>query len=212
MYTKTKFFITALLSAFLTGSIAHAATADVTKSEVPTVIKFYAPWCGACKAIADSFHEISKDPEFKGVKFVEVNIDEQGQLAQDNGVVGIPTFLYVQNGTTKHKEVGIKNMETFKQAMRQTIRNTFNVSLNQSIDAHVDTHGHTTATAQPTTQHAATEAQTAAAQPIVPAQPAVHGHEAGLLTKIHAMFITIFTKIKDMIIGIFHWIKSLFAR
>jgi thioredoxin len=70
---------------------------EVLKSKVPVVIDFWAPWCGPCKAIAPAFKKLAEAYAGK-VKFVKVNIDEEGTLATKFRVQAIPTLLFFAKG------------------------------------------------------------------------------------------------------------------
>ena len=77
---------------------------EVEKSEKPVIVKFYAEWCGPCKALTPILEEV--DNEVEDVTVVEVNVDDSGELAQKFGVRGIPTMLFMKDGQVKATMVG----------------------------------------------------------------------------------------------------------
>lgn len=70
-----------------------------------TLLKFGAPWCNPCKAVAPIL-EVLKDDYKDSVKFVDVNIDENPQLRADYAIRSIPAFVIVENETEIARKVG----------------------------------------------------------------------------------------------------------
>lgn len=70
---------------------------QVTMSQEPWFIKFYAPWCGHCQAMAPNWVQLSK--EMKGKLNVgEVNCDVESRLCKDVRLRGFPTILFFRGG------------------------------------------------------------------------------------------------------------------
>ena len=84
----------------------HKAISD-TK---PTLVDFWAPWCGPCLALAPILEEIAKDLG-DSVGIYKVNIDEDTDLAQEHGVNSIPTILVYKNGALSETVVGVKTKD-----------------------------------------------------------------------------------------------------
>ena len=79
---------------------------EVLQNDVPVLIDFYADWCGPCKMLSPIVEEISKEhPE---IKVVKVNVDEQGELAGQFGVMSIPTLVVMKNGEVTNSSVGYR--------------------------------------------------------------------------------------------------------
>lgn len=82
---------------------------QIKTSEKTVLIDFYADWCGPCKMIAPTIHEIAdENPQFKIVK---VNVDEETPLAIKFGIQSIPTLVIMKNGQPVGKIVGLRSKE-----------------------------------------------------------------------------------------------------
>ena len=79
--------------------------ADVIKSQVPTVVDFWAEWCGPCKQIGPVLEEISDEMKDQ-VVIAKHNIDEEPNAPTKYGVRGIPTMLLFKDGQLKATKVG----------------------------------------------------------------------------------------------------------
>ena len=78
---------------------------DVVKSSTPTVVDFWAEWCGPCKQIGPVLEEISDEMKDK-VVIAKHNIDEEPNTPTKYGVRGIPTMLLFKDGQLKATKVG----------------------------------------------------------------------------------------------------------
>ncbi|KAG6475624.1 thioredoxin H1-like [Zingiber officinale] len=68
------------------------------------VVDFTASWCGPCRMIAPLFTELAK--KFPNVVFLKVDVDELQTVARDWAIEGMPTFVFLKEGTIVDKIVG----------------------------------------------------------------------------------------------------------
>ena len=78
---------------------------DVIKSNKPTVVDFWAEWCGPCKQIGPVLEEISEEMKDQ-VVIAKHNIDQEPNIPTKYGIKGIPTMLLFKGGELKATKVG----------------------------------------------------------------------------------------------------------
>lgn len=78
--------------------------ASVLKAKKPTVVKFTAPWCGACKKVQPIYEKVAKELN-KQYNFVTINVDNAKDVAKEHGIKGIPTFLFFKDGKKVKKSI-----------------------------------------------------------------------------------------------------------
>ena len=79
-------------------------TAEVLENEKPVLLDFYATWCGPCRMVSPLVDEIAKEhPEYTVGK---IDVDAEGELAQQFGIVSIPTLVAMKGGKIVRQTVG----------------------------------------------------------------------------------------------------------
>lgn len=74
-----------------------AETTRIYSDSLPTVVDFYAVWCGPCKMIAPLVEDLKGEYADK-VNFVKVDVDQEPGLAAQYGINAMPTFLFLAPG------------------------------------------------------------------------------------------------------------------
>jgi len=78
---------------------------EVTNSDKPVLIDFWAVWCGPCKLIAPIVEELSTEYDGK-VKIGKLDVDSNQQTSIKFGVRSIPTLLLFKDGKLKETIIG----------------------------------------------------------------------------------------------------------
>ncbi|KAL2061957.1 hypothetical protein VTL71DRAFT_7335 [Oculimacula yallundae] len=81
-------------------SIAFTAESfqkQVTMTQEPWFIKFYAPWCHHCQAMAPNWIQLAKEMKGK-LNIGEVNCDAESRLCKEVRLRGYPTILFFRGG------------------------------------------------------------------------------------------------------------------
>lgn len=89
----------------------------VLKGKKPVLVDFYADWCAPCKMMAPVIDELGK--EMKGVDFFKVNVDAQGELAQQFDVMSIPTMVLFKGGKAVATATGARPKDALKKWIQE---------------------------------------------------------------------------------------------
>lgn len=85
----------------------------VTDSKLPVLVDFWAPWCGPCRMVAPVLEQLAEETDGKAV-IGKVNVDEELELAQQFGIMNIPTMILFDKGAQKNKIVGFRDKADLK--------------------------------------------------------------------------------------------------
>lgn len=93
---------------------------EVLKSTMPTVVDFYAEWCGPCNIIFPVIEKLSE--EYKGrAKFVKLDTDKNSDIAMRYGIMSIPTILIFKGGQVMTTIIGTAAASVFKKKIDAVI-------------------------------------------------------------------------------------------
>ena len=83
------------------------------------VVDFFATWCGPCKAVAPVVGKLSET--YTNVKFLQVDVDKVGSVAQELQVRAMPTFVLFKDGKLQDKRVVGGNMKELEEEIKGII-------------------------------------------------------------------------------------------
>ena len=95
---------------------------DVIGSNLPTLVDFWASWCGPCKQIEQILEEIS-DEKKDVINIYKINIDNNPEIPQKYGVRGIPTLMFFNDGKLVDTKVGSLS----KSSLNEWIESNLNI-------------------------------------------------------------------------------------
>ena len=89
---------------------------EIVKSELPSMVDLWAPWCGPCRTIGPWIEELAQkyDGKFKAAK---LNVDENPNIPNQYGVRAIPTILFFKDGKLADTIVGAVGKANIEKVM-----------------------------------------------------------------------------------------------
>ena len=189
----------------LQGKIIHVsdeeAYNEALKSNRQLIVEFSADWCSVCQNIRKPFEEIADEDEFGNVAFMQVDVDKLDGISKQNGVVGVPTFVYLEKGDKKVEEIGVQNLPAFKDHLRDNLRKTFQVAKNAPVDKVMGNRSKTMADI--TSQDVAVDKDAPAKE---------SNFFSRFINAIIAFFMFIIEKIREFFVTIVSAIKGFFGK
>ncbi len=77
---------------------------QIITADTPTLVDFWADWCGPCKMMHPVFESLSK--KYPKVRFARVNVDQNQNIAMRFAVQSIPMFIMFKSGQIVDKMMG----------------------------------------------------------------------------------------------------------
>ena len=79
---------------------------EITASDQPVLVDFFATWCGPCKTVSPILKEV-KDSLGDQVKIIKIDVDKNQRLAASLSVKGVPTLVLYKNSKILWRQSGV---------------------------------------------------------------------------------------------------------
>ena len=78
---------------------------EIIQSETPTLVDFFATWCGPCRMMAPILDDVKNELGEK-VRILKIDVDKSPQVADQFKIRGVPTFILFKNGEVQWRKSG----------------------------------------------------------------------------------------------------------
>jgi thioredoxin 1 len=93
---------------------------EIVKSDIPTLVDFYATWCGPCKMMIPVLERI-KNEMGSQVRVLKIDVDKNQDAAEKFKVRGVPTFILFKKGEIQWRQSGGMDFNTLKNKIKSAL-------------------------------------------------------------------------------------------
>ena len=88
--------------------------AEVLQSDVPTLVDYWAPWCGPCRAMGPIVDGLAREYG-EHLKVFKMNVDNNPVTPARYGVKAIPTLILYKGGDVVEQVTGVVSKTSIKE-------------------------------------------------------------------------------------------------
>lgn len=94
---------------------------DLIKEEKPTLVDFYATWCGPCKMQSPIIERV-KEAVGDDANVLKIDIDKNTEVARRYNVQSIPTLILFKFGEPVWRAVGLQQADVLEAKIRDYMK------------------------------------------------------------------------------------------
>ena len=91
---------------------------EIINSDIPTLVDFYAEWCGPCQAMKPILDQL-KNKLGADIRVLKIDVDKNAKASTKYKIMGVPTFILFHKGEMKWKKPGTFTLHQLEQMIKE---------------------------------------------------------------------------------------------
>jgi thioredoxin 1 len=93
---------------------------EIIQSETPTLVDFYATWCGPCQQMHPILDQL-KNKMVNSIRVVKIDVDKNQEVASKFKVRSVPTLILFRKGEIVWRQAGGMDVRSLEQKIKNSI-------------------------------------------------------------------------------------------